>query len=245
MLLVLLILFLAALIALYVLSRLLTNALFTSLFLVTRSRSFAVTAVIALTFPGTVIHELSHLFVAEILGVRTGKLTLVPENIRDKEINTGSVSIVRTDPLRRHAIGLAPMYVGTLVLTALSYIIPGFWQALLDTEPARLIETPNTYLFLLVAYFIFAVSNAMFSSRRDLEGFPAFAITLAIFGAAFWIAGFRIQLPQPVTDTAARTVITLVQSLGLVIASNLMILIVLKLWIRLLTGFMGVRIKHG
>src|SRR3989337_2674203 len=96
--------FLAAeLIALYVLSQSLTQAVFELTVLVFRARSVGITIVTLLTFPGTVVHELSHLFTAEVLGVRTGKLTLVPENIREEEVKAGSVMIADTDPFRRYA----------------------------------------------------------------------------------------------------------------------------------------------
>src|SRR3989344_4103040 len=90
----------------------LMQSFYTLVMLLTRTRSLAVTFVSFLLFPGTVVHELSHLFTAEILGVRTGKLTLAPESIRSEEIQAGSVAIAKTGPFRRAFIGLAPFFVG-------------------------------------------------------------------------------------------------------------------------------------
>src|SRR5260221_6045484 len=105
--------------ALYFLSRWVTQAIFTLFLLFFRIRSVALSLLLVLEFPGTVIHELAHLFTAEVLGVRTGKLTLEPESIRGESIKAGSVMIAQSDPFRRYAIGLAPVFVGIFVLTAI------------------------------------------------------------------------------------------------------------------------------
>src|SRR5258706_13434406 len=112
------------LIVLYFISQRLTQAVYNLTYLLFQARSIAVTVVTLVSFPGTVIHELSHLFTAEILGVHTGKLTLVPENIAEEEVKAGSVMIAHSDPFRRYAIGLAPIFSGLLAITTLSYFLP-------------------------------------------------------------------------------------------------------------------------
>src|SRR5438046_2497216 len=114
----------AELLGIYFLSRALTQSIFELTYVLLRARSIAVTVITLLNFPGTVIHELAHLFTAEVMGVHTGKLSLVPESIEELEIKAGSVMIAHTDPFRRYAIGLAPVFVGLIVLTAISYFIP-------------------------------------------------------------------------------------------------------------------------
>src|SRR3989344_9654538 len=108
--------------ALYFLSRWVSKSLFVLFLLLFRSRSVAISLLLVLTFPGTVIHELAHLFTAEILRVPTGKLTLVPESIREASIKSGSVAIAETDPFRRYAIGLAPLFTGVVAISAISYL---------------------------------------------------------------------------------------------------------------------------
>ena len=67
------------LVVLYLLSRKLTQNLYIAVFLLSKSRGIGIGFLSLLFFPGTVMHELAHLFVAEILGVHTSGLTLVPE----------------------------------------------------------------------------------------------------------------------------------------------------------------------
>ena len=86
----------AELTALYFLSRWLTKKLYFFFLLVFKVRSVAISGVTLLLFPGTVIHELSHLFTAEILGVPTGKLNLVPEGVRPS-------SFSRSDPIKTYS----------------------------------------------------------------------------------------------------------------------------------------------
>src|SRR3989344_7444956 len=140
------IIILIELLLLYVLSRRLTQNLFVAVFLLTKSRPVAVSFLSILFFPGAVIHELAHLFTAEILGVRTSGLTLVPEGIEQKEVRTGSVSISQSDPIRRAVIGIAPVFVGLGTLGLIVYFLPGFWeQTRLDAANGILITSYAIY----------------------------------------------------------------------------------------------------
>ena len=193
----------AELIFLYLLSRRLIQAIYRLLFTIVRSRSGAIWIVTILFFPGTVVHELAHLFVAEVLRVRTGKITLVPESLEGKEIKAGGVMIAETDPLRRTLIGLSPIYVGVGVLTAISNI---------------------PILPILTFYCMFAVSNSMFSSKEDMKGVIPFTITVALFVAAGYFAGFRLGLTEELLAGLHPVVQALVRSLGMVLGVNLVVL---------------------
>lgn len=208
------ILLLAELIILFFLSRRLTENLFRFLILITRSRPVAVSIVTLLLFPGTVIHELSHLFTAEILGVRTGKLILAPEAIRSDEIQAGSVMVAKTGPFRRVAIGLAPLLWGIGAITALSYF--------LFTPPFGLPQDfPLLYWYLGMGYLLFAISNSLFPSSLDLQGTPGALITIFLLFTAAYIAGIRLSLSGQSLEVINTVLYSLVQSLGLVLAVNI------------------------
>ncbi len=227
-------LFLAEFIVLLLLSRALTQSMYALFLLIFRFKPIALSLSTVLLFPGTVIHELSHLFVAEILGVRTGRLTLVPEPIQgEEEIRTGSVMVAHTDPFRRYAIGLAPVFVGLLVLTAIAYWLPTFTQSVFQSG-APLASNPNTYYLLGLGYLLFAISNSMFSSPEDLKGFIPFAITLALLIGAAYLAGLRLALTGWGLDIILRILDTLVKSLGVVLAVNALLLLVIHVLIVLI-----------
>lgn len=212
---------LSELVILFFLSRLLIQKLYAFFLLVFRVRSVAISSITLLLFPGTVIHELSHLFTAEILGVRTGKLSFAPVDIRDQNIKTGSVAIAQTGPFRRAAIGLAPVFAGLLTLAALSWWLPTLWQlTLLDTQSGVLFSSLSLYSLLFTLYSLFAVSNSMFSSREDLKGFWPLAIALSLFVGAAYAIGLRIGLEGKALEVATTILSSLIQSLALVLAVN-------------------------
>jgi hypothetical protein len=177
-----------------------------------------------LEFPGTVIHELAHLFTAEILRVRTGKLTLVPESIREANIKSGSVAVAETDPFRRYAIGLAPIFAGIIVLTALSYFLPVFLDSVFYSG-IPFWQNADTYWLLLIGYGMFATSNSMFSSPEDVKGFLPFAFVIGVFVFLGYMLGIRFSLTGELLEITMRTMTTLSNSLLVVIALNVSLLI--------------------
>lgn len=213
---------LAELGVLFWLSRILIQKIYTFFFKIFHSSKVALSLTLVLMFPGTVIHELSHLFTAEILGVPTGKLKLAPEALEDinkNGVTAGSVAIARTDPLRRNLIGLAPIFTGIIALATISYFIN--WSNL----PAGRQGWLNWVIF----YLMFSVSNSMFSSKEDLKEFLPFAILITlIFGAAYF-AGINLVLTGPALDFSLKILNTLVGSLGLVLGINITLLLILSI----------------
>ncbi len=212
---------------LWLLSRRLSETIFTFFLVLFRSPQFALTAITLLLFPGTIIHELSHLFTAEILGVRTGKLNLTPEGIdgRQKEIRAGSVAIAKTDPVRRTAIGVAPVVMGVVALSAIAYMIHRS-----DMSD----RSDMSYVIKIIQYYLlFAVSNSMFSSKEDMKGVVPVFVTLGLFAGAAYIAGLRIGLTGQALETSIRLIDSLTRSLGLVLAVNGVILLVVKILLAL------------
>lgn len=238
------------LIALYFLSRWVTQRLYTFLILVFHARSVAVSLLLVLEFPGTVVHELAHLFTAEILGVKTGKLKLEPESIREDNIKSGSVQVAVTDPFRRYIIGLAPLFVGILVLTAISYFLPGLINSVFSASKEEALQgspwyaNPSLYFLILAGYLMFAVSNAMFSSPQDLAGFIPFAIALALFVGGAYFLGLRIALTGAVLEFVLRILTTLTKSLGVVLGVNAGLLLIISLLTHLMTRMFHIHIKQ-
>jgi hypothetical protein len=224
---------------LYFLSRWVTKTLFGFFLLVFRARSVAISLLLVLQFPGTAVHELSHLFAAGILGVRAGKLSLEPESIRGKEIQTGSVMIAESDPLRRYAIGLAPVIGGIIVLTAIAFLLQN-----LASQGLALRSYFGDWRFWGLGYLIFAVSNTMFSSPTDLKGILPFALTFGILTGVLYYLGLRIVLTGAVMETVTRVLATLVSSLGVVAGVNTVLLLVTLVLTRLIGRIFRVKIMQ-
>lgn len=152
--------------------------LFFSSRLMTKSLSFLPINVISFIFlPGIIIHELSHLLVANLLFVPTGDVEFMPK-VEGQNIKLGSVAIGRSDPVRRFLIGVAPVLFGILVISIVLYFL-------------KSISIP-IYANLIIFYCLFVVGNTMFSSKKDMEGSIALFIIILIFLGAAYFWGIKI-----------------------------------------------------
>jgi hypothetical protein len=135
--------------------------------------------------PGIILHELSHLLVATILLVPVGDLDFTPRK-NGNSVRLGSVEIVKTDPIRRSLIGVAPVLIGLMVVVGIVYLFS-----------SNIVFFQNKGIYILIiailitAYLLFAISNTMFSSNRDMEGTAEILITLFIVFVATYTLGFR------------------------------------------------------
>jgi uncharacterized protein YacL len=87
-------------------------------------------------------------------------------------------------------------------------------------------SSPNPYSSFFILYSLFSISNSMFSSSEDMNGVLPFTVTTALFLIAGWAAGLRIGLADTLIAKLASLTAILVQSLGLVLGLNLIVLFV-------------------
>lgn len=180
----------------------------------TRSPSLAVGFVSIILYPGTVIHELSHLFTAEILGVRTGKLILTPKVTDNKSIQSGSVAISQTNPFKRALIGMSPLLSGLLGTITLSYFLslPLSWYS---------------YVFLF--YLLFAIVNTLFPSPTDLKGLWGVATITTLLFVSLFALGIRITITGNISLFMRQLGSALVWSLGSIIIIDIIAILVLHI----------------
>lgn len=135
---------------------------------------------VVLFLPGTFIHEFAHLVAARLLNVRVGKFSLKPER-REKEVVLGSVSVAKTDFIRKFLVGTAPVIFGLAVIFAtVHYGI----EKNITSDPRAMVA---------VGYFVFVVANSMFFSKADLEGAWKVVLLGIIIFAALYFLGLRIN----------------------------------------------------
>jgi len=178
------ILFIAEIIALYFLSKKLKRLLFQRLYRATRSTDRTVRAFALLFFPGTLVHELSHFLTALFLLVPVGEIQLVPKVDENKGVIMGSVSIGKTDPVRRLIVGGAPFLVGSTLLLVL------VWFAATTDSAHRFA------ISVLTAYMAFQVGNTMFSSKKDMEGAWVVGIMLIFAVVIIHLLGIRVSITE-------------------------------------------------
>lgn len=185
----------------------------------------------AVMFPGTILHELSHWLMAEILLVKTGQITLIPEKDSSHlETRLGSVATARTDPVRGFLIGIAPFVSGLFVLFLLGYFLELGWG------------TYHWWIIALLIYGEIVVGNSMITSQADLRYWPFVAVLFTVFLTAYYYSGLSLSLATSAYLTAIITRINMV--LGLTIILSLAMILMLYVLRRTLEWVVRKRITR-
>ncbi len=173
---------LALVIGIYLLSKRSINKLATILDRLFHNHHITNGVISLIFFPGTVLHEMAHFFMATILLLKVAKVNLLP-TWEKNNIKLGSVSYYKKDVFRSILVGIAPIFVGVGIL---------WWLSLTGLFPAH-----TWWLNILLGYLIWVVSSTMFSSRQDLIDI-LYVIPLIIF-IAIVVYLFKINVVGSVT----------------------------------------------
>jgi len=197
--------------------------------------------------PGVVLHELSHALAARLLGVRVGRVSVLPAR-QGKRIQLGFVPVEATGPVRTALIGLAPLIVGCIALLLIGHfglrlgpvgaaLTAGDWAGALEGL-REAIHATNAWIW---AYLGFAVSNTMLPSRSDLRAWPA--ILLFVVGTAGVVAllGMGSAIVAPLTGALR----WLAAACGLTVLIDLPFALLVLGAERLLERLRGMKIEYG
>jgi len=182
--------------------------------LVVRDPDLALVLYSLLMLPGVLVHEASHWVAATVLGVRAGRMSVVPERMPDGTLRLGYVETEHVDPLREALIGAAPLIAGAAVIVFVGYsrlgVVP-VGQALAQGDLLGVVQAaatmtglPNFWLWL---YLIFTVSNSMLPSASDRRAWWPVLATLAaltVLLLAFGLGPLLMQAVGAPLDTATR-----------------------------------------
>jgi hypothetical protein len=224
---VLILSFALALAALVALGRWITRQVQLLGWRLTGNTGAAVIAYFTLMLPGIFLHELSHVLVAKLLGLKTGKFTLGPRR-RGKMMELGSVTVGSGGAFSDSLVGLAPFLTGTAVLLLVGYRVfdvGGLGAAWQRDGWAGVLAAVNGIWrvadFWLWAYLAFVVSNSMIPSPADRRPWLIVALYSGIaLALAYLLAGLPV-LPEAVTLQAAGALQALTLSFGFTVALDL------------------------
>ena len=186
-------------------------------------------------FPGILLHELSHVIVAKLVGLKVGKLSLGPKQRRNS-IELGSVTVSRGDALRESLVGLAPFAFGTAALLAIGYWVfdvqklgqawntGGVLSALKSLD--GIWRVPDFWLW---AYLIFAISNAMTPSPADRQPWLMAGLYIGVALTVAYLLGGLSLVPQGLSDRVSEAVQVL--TLGFAFTLVLDLLAAIALWV--------------
>ncbi len=201
-------------------------------FVVTGDPGCAVRFLFILLLPGIILHEGSHWVVANLLGVRTGKVSFGVARARGKQFSLGSVTVDRTDSLRESLIGAAPFFVGLGAILLIAGYGFDLWPnsgLSLNQMIDRVLSTANDPLTWLDLYLIFAVSTAMIPSESDREPWGGVLAVFGVIGVLAIVLGWLPRIPAGVFTWAQQLLQGLTFAFGVSVVVNLTVAFIL--WI--------------
>lgn len=136
-------------------------------------------------WPGTLVHEVAHLLVAVLLGVRVGKVSLFPQK-DGSHVKFGFVQVAKVDPIRNFMVSFAPVVLGLIVNSMLGYVL--VYKFILSDIKV------NDWLWwvfvILIVYVMFVVNVQMWPSKSDVKHGIVFigllGVLMVLFGIGFW-----------------------------------------------------------
>ena len=149
-----------------------------------------------LFFPGVLLHEVSHFLMAHLLGVRTGRFSLIPRRLGGGRLQLGYVETASTDFVRDALIGTAPLIAGgifvafagisRLELNVLwkDFTLGGSGSTLMVLK--SILTQPDFWLWF---YLTFTVSSTMMPSASDRRAWIPILVMMVTMTALALLAG--------------------------------------------------------
>lgn len=232
----------AVLTGLWLLGVLLARHIQGLLLLLSGSPRLASSAYDMLVLPGVVLHELSHVIVALLLGIRVLRVNLF--QLRQQgDARQGEVVVAKADPLRMSLVGAAPLLGGMCALLLLvRWLYPpavGLDRTTLD-ELGTLLRLEGGGLGATIGlYLLVAVANTMFPSAADRQAWWVVGLVLVLALGLLLALGIRPELPprwlDPLNLQAERLTTALLQVV-LIDVAVLVVVLVLELLIGRIRG---------
>lgn len=143
-------------------------------------------------FPGVLLHESSHFLMAKLLGVQTGRFSLIPQVQPDGKLRLGYVETASGGFIRDALVGAAPLVTGSLFVAFAGIfrmqLLP-LWDLLRSQDWngfwSMLKAVPGTQDFWLWFYLTFTISSTMMPSASDRQSWiPLGLLVVGLLGVA-------------------------------------------------------------
>jgi hypothetical protein len=171
------------------------------LLLITHQPEISLALFSLLFLPGVLLHETSHFLMARLLGVKTGRFSLIPKKIGTGHLQLGYVETESTDFFRDALIGAAPLFAGCIFIALAGVYrleINVLWVSIASGKGYSLgnvfTSLANQPDFWLWFYLIFTVSSTMMPSASDRRAWLPLLLVILIFiglilflGAGPWL----------------------------------------------------------
>lgn len=179
--------FVAMLVPLLMLQRLLHREIQAVFLILTRDARLTIGIFQIIFLPGVFLHEGSHFLMAKILRVRTGGFSVIPRALPDGRLQLGYVETAKSDILRDSLIGAAPLIFGTLFVAfaAVNRLqMNVLWETLKNGQFNLFWMgvgiLPRIQDFYLWFYLVFTVSSTMTPSESDRHAWLELMISVGV-----------------------------------------------------------------
>lgn len=149
-----------------------------------------------LFFPGVLLHESSHYVAARLLRVKTGKFSLIPQQLEDRRLQLGYVETAKSDVIRDALIGGAPLLAGGIVVAYIGFVrfnLPAMWLGIQSQTFESWQQMAATIYrnsdFWLWVYLAFVISSTMMPSKSDRRAWLPIGIVIALLLGVSLLAG--------------------------------------------------------
>ncbi len=208
-----------------------------------------------LMFPGVLLHELSHWFMAKLLGVRTGTMSLLPQVQPDGTVQLGYVTYYKGQNLgaiRESLVGGAPLLAGTAVILLIGFrafgvtdLAAAVQSGSVDALAAAITDLLETNDFLVWLYLLFAVTNAMLPSRSDRRAWPAFLLIMGIVTVVVYLLGLQQVVAEGLAGPATTVFGYLSIAFSMAIGVDLFFMLLIYSIESLISRVRGVSVVYG
>jgi hypothetical protein len=164
--------------------------------LITHQQEVSMALFSLLFLPGVFLHEISHFLMAHLLGVKTGRFSLVPKKMGSGSLQLGYVETAATDFFRDALIGAAPLIVGVvfiaiigvsrLNLNAFQDGITGGQASSMRAAVDSIVHQPDFWLWF---YLTFTISSTMMPSSSDRRAWLPLLLVTGILALIVFLSG--------------------------------------------------------
>ena len=239
--------FVAMLVPLVFLQRLLHREIQAVFLILSRDARLTIVLFQIIFLPGVFLHELSHFLTAKLLRVRTGGFSVIPRALPNGRLQLGYVETAKSDIVRDSLIGAAPLILGTLFVAYMA-IYKLDMRVLWDTFRNGQFNLfwlgirflPTVKDFPLWFYLAFTVSSTMMPSESDRHAWLELVVSVGILFAIALLIGAGPWMLDNVAPLVSNFLSSVAVILGLSSVIHVMLILPTMLIHRLLARLTGI-----
>lgn len=219
--------------------------------LLLRDADMALVMYSLIMLPGVLLHEGSHWVAALLLGVRTGRFSVVPQRLPNGNLRLGYVETAKADPLREALIGAAPLAAGVAAIIFMGYSRLGVgavgtalaqgdgWATLAAVQAMG--RQPDFWLWV---YLLFTVANSMLPSASDRRAWGPVVVAAVLVTGLLVYAGLGEALMSGLGGVLEGAARALAAGFTLTVVINLLIVPILWAVEQVVMRLTGLKVQY-